>query len=593
MANSGARPWDVGDWLRSLGLGRYEADFSENAIDADILRDLTDQDLEKLGVVLGDRRRLLRAIAVLDHAPLPARLAPGPLPVTSAPISGAVAPPILAAIEGSGERRHVTVMYCDLVDSTGIAAKLDAEEWCDLVGAYFEAASLAVTEMGGKVAKKLGDGLVALFGYPVAHENDVERAAHAARGIQRALTELNCKYDRIGKPALAARIAIDLGPLVVDAAGEIFGELPNISARPQALADRSPVLVTRRVQRQISGPTLVAEERGSDELKGVPRAMTLNRNILASGGGYSTTDYHRLIARAVEALDRNTGEARRALYERARNALLAELRSREPAFLVTDITKQRLALENAIREVEAEVTGKSRTESRTETQTEQQPVAPLADTSYGAPQVDSAGSLGALSSRRKQAVKEVHDLGTATTEPARSARRKRESYEVQAPYPPAEEPSRSSREPHPDPDDLNAHRDTWQERASEPACEPEGEAVTLPLRRHTLTAPDLEEEQNERTRHQLSDRGPSSLHRPDWSRPLPQLLIVSDVMTVATLNDARVLIERHLPAASRAKEMWRYVSDELRRAALGRDAAEFSSVLEMALSLEGLEWSLK
>jgi hypothetical protein len=73
MANSGARPWDVGDWLRSLGLGRYEADFSENAIDADILRDLTDQDLEKLGVVLGDRRRLLRAIAVLDHARLSAR----------------------------------------------------------------------------------------------------------------------------------------------------------------------------------------------------------------------------------------------------------------------------------------------------------------------------------------------------------------------------------------------------------------------------------------------------------------------------------------------------------------------------------------
>ena len=152
---------------------------------------------------------------------------------------------------------------------------------------------------------------------------------------------------------------------------------------------------------------------------------------------------------------------------------------------------------------------------------------------------------------------------------------------------------RSSREPHPDPDDLNAHRDTWQERASEPACEPEGEAVTLTLRRHTLTAPDVEEEQNERTHNRLSDRGPSSLPRPDWSRPLPQLLIVSDVMTVATLNDARVLIERHLPAASRAKEMWRYVSDELRRAALGRDAAEFSSVLEMALSLEGLEWSLK
>jgi hypothetical protein len=103
----------------------------------------------------------------------------------------------------------------------------------------------------------------------------------------------------------------------------------------------------------------------------------------------------------------------------------------------------------------------------------------------------------------------------------------------------------------------------------------------------------VEEEQNERTRHQLSHRGPPSLPRPDWSRPLPQLLIVSGVMTVATLNDARVLIEQHLPAASRAKDMWRYVSDELRRAALGRDAAEFSSVVEMALSLEGLEWSLQ
>ena len=143
---------------------------------------------------------------------------------------------------------------------------------------------------------------------------------------------------------------------MVDAAGEIFGELPDISARPQALADPTPVLVTRRVQRQISGPTLVAEERGGDELKGVPRAMTLNRNILASGGGYPTTDYHRLIARAVEALDRNTGEARRALYERQRSPA-SQLRSREPAFLVTDITKQRLALENAIREVEFEVTG--------------------------------------------------------------------------------------------------------------------------------------------------------------------------------------------------------------------------------------------
>jgi class 3 adenylate cyclase len=102
-------------------------------------------------------------------------------------------------------------MFCDLVDSTGIAAKLDAEEWRDLVGAYLDAASGAVVEMGGKVAKKLGDGLMALFGYPVARENDAERAARAALSIQRALTELNRKNAGSGKPALGARIAIDSG----------------------------------------------------------------------------------------------------------------------------------------------------------------------------------------------------------------------------------------------------------------------------------------------------------------------------------------------------------------------------------------------
>ena len=102
-------------------------------------------------------------------------------------------------MEAVGERRHVTVMFCDLVDSTGIAAKLDAEEWRDLVGAYLDAASAAVTEMGGKVAKKLGDGLMALFGYPVAQENDAERAVRAALAIQRALAELNRKNADTGK----------------------------------------------------------------------------------------------------------------------------------------------------------------------------------------------------------------------------------------------------------------------------------------------------------------------------------------------------------------------------------------------------------
>ena len=104
------------------------------------------------------------------------------------------------ATEAAGERRHVTVMSCDLVDSTGISAKLDAEEWRDLVGAYLDAASGAVTEMGGKVAKKLGDGLMALFGYPVAQENDAERAVQAVRSIQRAPAELNRRNVGASRP---------------------------------------------------------------------------------------------------------------------------------------------------------------------------------------------------------------------------------------------------------------------------------------------------------------------------------------------------------------------------------------------------------
>jgi class 3 adenylate cyclase len=140
-------------------------------------------------------------------------------------------------------------MFCDLVDSTGIAAQLDAEEWRDLVSAYLDAASAAATEMGGKVAKKLGDGLMALFGYPIAQENDAERAVRAALSIQRALAELNCKNEGAGKPALAARIAIDTGPAVLDAGGEIFGDVPNIAARAQTLAEAGSVVVTARVQR--------------------------------------------------------------------------------------------------------------------------------------------------------------------------------------------------------------------------------------------------------------------------------------------------------------------------------------------------------
>jgi class 3 adenylate cyclase/predicted ATPase len=175
-------------------------------------------------------------------------------------------------------------MFCDLVGSTSISAGLDAEDWRDLVGTYLDAASAAVTEMGGHVAKKLGDGLMALFGYPVAQENDTERAARAALSIQRALAEVNRKNAGSGMPALNARIGIEIGPVVIDAAGEVYGDAPNVAARVQALAEPGTVIVTARVQRQIAG-LFVAEDRGSHELKGVPEPVTLFRLVRASGGG--------------------------------------------------------------------------------------------------------------------------------------------------------------------------------------------------------------------------------------------------------------------------------------------------------------------
>jgi class 3 adenylate cyclase/tetratricopeptide (TPR) repeat protein len=277
---------DIETWLRSLGLGQYDAAFRDNAIDEKVLPRLTAEDLKDLGVgLVGHRRTLLEAIAALrgdknekeppfealPHAPASAQASEPPL---------TVAP----AAEAAGERRYLTVMFCDLVGSTAISAQLDAEEWRDLVGSYLDAASAAITEMGGHVAKKLGDGLMSLFGYPVAQENDAERAARAALAIQRSLVELNRKNAGTGKPELKARIGLDAGPAVVDVAGEIYGNVANIAARVQALADPGAVLITARVQRQVAG-LFVAEERGMRTLKGVPEPTALFRLVRASGGG--------------------------------------------------------------------------------------------------------------------------------------------------------------------------------------------------------------------------------------------------------------------------------------------------------------------
>jgi class 3 adenylate cyclase len=223
---------DIVVWLRSLGFGKFEAAFRENDIDETVLPGLNHETLKDLGVVsVGHRVKLLEAIAA-QRTDASAKTAS--MVAATAPPSAAMATAVSVG-EAVGERRYLTVMFCDLVGSTAISAQLDPEEWRDLVGAYLDAASAAVAEMGGRVAKKLGDGILALFGYPQAHENDAERAARASLAIQRALAELNRKNAGTSKPELTARIGLDTGPAVVDAAAEIYGDVANVAAVGQFL----------------------------------------------------------------------------------------------------------------------------------------------------------------------------------------------------------------------------------------------------------------------------------------------------------------------------------------------------------------------
>ena len=264
---------DVGGWLRGLGLGQYEANFRDNKINADLLPRLTNDDLKDIGVsALGDRLQLLDAIAAFAGAKTPADV-----------LASSLKPSTAKGPRVSAERRPITVMFCDLVGSTGVAAKLDPEDWRNLVNAYLDEASKAVTGLGGHVLKRLGDGLMALFGYPVAQENDAERAVRAALAVQRAFAEINAKNRGKNAPELLARVGVESGPVVVEGSGEVFGDAPNVAARVEAAAEPGSVLVTMNVQRQIAG-LFVVEEQGARELKGVSEPVQLFRIVRASGG---------------------------------------------------------------------------------------------------------------------------------------------------------------------------------------------------------------------------------------------------------------------------------------------------------------------
>src|SRR6516225_9166703 len=252
MIRSG--PWsavmDVGGWLRNLGLGQYEALFRENEIDADILPELTEIDLEKLGVPLGHRKRLLRAISGLG--------APGTLAGTLAETSAAPAATTAAKPQDAAERRQLTVMFCDLVGSTALSARFDPEELREELRAYQNAVSALVARYDGFVAKFMGDGVLAYFGYPRAHEDDAERAVRAGLEIDAAVTRLETR----GTERLAVRIGIATGLVVVgDLVGEgsaqeqaVVGETPNLAARLQALAQPGQIVLAGATRRLVGGP---------------------------------------------------------------------------------------------------------------------------------------------------------------------------------------------------------------------------------------------------------------------------------------------------------------------------------------------------
>jgi class 3 adenylate cyclase/predicted ATPase len=249
---------DVGGWLRNLGLGQYEAMFRENEIDTDVLPELTEIDLEKLGVPLGHRKRLLKAIAGLGA---PEKLAPtlGPAPVH---------PHTDAA-----ERRQVTVMFSDLVGSTALSARMDPEDLREIISAYQKCVAETVRRFGGFVAKYMGDGVLVYFGYPEAHEDDAERAVRAGLEVAAAVSALNSPVS------LQTRVGIATGLVVVGdliGSGEaqergIVGETPNLAARLQGIAEPNMVVIAEGT-RKLLGNLFELEDLGAKDLKGIAGA---------------------------------------------------------------------------------------------------------------------------------------------------------------------------------------------------------------------------------------------------------------------------------------------------------------------------------
>ncbi len=249
---------EVSDWLEALALGQYAQGFVENDITFAVLRDLTDQDLKELGVAsLGHRRQLLRAIAERQGSEK------GP----SNP-----APPIVPHVtqEDSAERRHVTVMFSDLVGSTALSARVDPEDLREIISAYQKCVAETVQRFGGFVAKYMGDGVLVYFGYPRAHEDDAERAVKAGLELVAAIGSLKTSTPLQARVGIATGLVV-VGDLVGSGAAQeqaIVGETPNLAARLQSIATPDMVVIAESTRRLL-GHLFELEDLGAKELKGI------------------------------------------------------------------------------------------------------------------------------------------------------------------------------------------------------------------------------------------------------------------------------------------------------------------------------------
>ena len=253
----------IADWLKKLGLSEYAQRFAENHVDFSVLPELTDQDLKDLGIVLGDRRKLLRAIADLN----------GIEKIQSKPTEAATTP-VAPQPQDSAERRQVSVMLADLVGSTALSARMDPEDLREIISAYQRCVTETVRRLGGFVAKYMGDGVLVYFGYPQAHEDDAERAVRAGLELIAAVSALKAPVS------LQTRVGIATGLVVVGdliGSGEaqergIVGETPNLAARLQSIAEPNTVVMAEST-RTLLGNLFELEDLGAKDFKGIARPV--------------------------------------------------------------------------------------------------------------------------------------------------------------------------------------------------------------------------------------------------------------------------------------------------------------------------------